>query len=361
MKIEEAAVWRVKLPLKKPYKISVFTYHHFDAVFLQLRGTGGQEAWGETIIREGYNHETPQSAEELLGQLAPKLIGSSLSSALLSASAQVERNPYALSAAVIAVEQLIGNSCLNSGGAARIPLLAPISAETPREISKEVEELLKQGFKTIKVKVGFRPLADLDRVNNIRRAASGAAMLRLDANNAYSKEDGQFFASKLDPRGIELLEQPCGADDWEANAEVAKVSTVPVMLDEPIWLPSDVDRAATLQNVRYAKIKLKKAGGLQRLLRMIGRMKEKSLAPVLGDGVATGLGNWMEACVARDTLQNAGEMNGFLKLSRPILVDDLQIRDGAIELPKAFRPVMDQQALMRLECRVRKFSRNSLG
>jgi hypothetical protein len=34
------------------------------------------------------------------------------------------------------------------------------------------------------------------------------------------------------------------------------------------------------------------------------------MEPVLGDGLSE-IGCWMEACVARTTIHNAGEFNGF--------------------------------------------------
>ena len=40
------------------------------------------------------------------------------------------------------------------------------------------------------------------------------------------------------------------------------------------------------------------------------------MEPVLGNGVASEIGCWMEACVARSTIANAGEMNGFLQAAR---------------------------------------------
>ena len=70
--------------------------------------------------------------------------------------------------------------------------------------------------------------------------------MRLDANRAYSEADACRFAAALDPSGIELFEQPCHSDDWDANAKVAKVSTVPIMLDEPICGLGDIERAADI-------------------------------------------------------------------------------------------------------------------
>ena len=43
---------------------------------------------------------------------------------------------------------------------------------------------------------------------------------------AYGEAEACRFAESLDPTGIELFEQPCAAEDWNANARVAGVSTV---------------------------------------------------------------------------------------------------------------------------------------
>ena len=137
--------------------------------------------------------------------------------------------------------------------------------------------------------------------------------MRLDANRAYSEADACRFAMALDPAGIELFEQPCPAEDWEANARVASVSPVPVMLDEPICELTDVKRASAIANVGFCKLKLKRFGGLDLLREALDAVHEWGMEAVLGDGLSSELGCWMEACVARVTIRNAGEFNGFLK------------------------------------------------
>lgn len=62
------------------------------------------------------------------------------------------------------------------------------------------------------------------------------------------------------------------------------------------------------------------------------------MIPVLGNGVASDPGCWMEACVADVLIDNAGEMNGFLKPGAPLFMQPLTVADGAItmlsEMPK---------------------------
>ena len=168
--------------------------------------------------------------------------------------------------------------------------------------------------------------ADLARVQAIQRAIAGRATMRLDANRAYSKPTRSRFAAALDPSGIELFEQPCHADDWDANASVAKVSTVPIMLDEPICGLDDIERAAEIRNVGFCKLKLKRFGSLDGLKVALERVRALGMEPVLGDGISSELQCWMEGCVARDTIRNAGEFNGFLKPKVRLFAEPLHVR-----------------------------------
>jgi L-alanine-DL-glutamate epimerase-like enolase superfamily enzyme len=169
--------------------------------------------------------------------------------------------------------------------------------------------------------------------------------IRVDANQGYTREDACAFAAGLDPENIELFEQPCAARDWDAACAVARVSTVPMMLDESIYGLDDIRRAAQLEAARFVKLKLMKLGGLERLAHALAVIRELGMVPVLGNGVAGEIGCWMEACVARSTIDNAGEMNGFLKPVAPLLRVPLRFEGGAIRLEPGFAPALDPAAL----------------
>jgi L-alanine-DL-glutamate epimerase-like enolase superfamily enzyme len=240
---------------------------------------------------------------------------------------------------------LEGSPLLHVETDASIPLLTPLHATDAAEIEDEVEGRLEDGFRTFKVKVGKDADKDLARVRVVQGAIAGRATIRLDANRGFSREDGCRFAAALDPAGIELFEQPCASADWEANAAVAKVSTVPVMLDESIYGLADIERAARLPGVGLTKLKLKKTGSVERLKRGLERIRELGMQPVLGDGVAADIGCWMEACVARYAIRNAGELNGFLKPKARLLMTPLRFAEGALHLPVGFVPEIDRSAL----------------
>ena len=179
--------------------------------------------------------------------------------------------------------------------------------------------------------------------------------MRLDANRAYPESDACRFAMALDPAGIELFEQPCPAEDWEANARVASVSPVPVMLDEPICELADVKRASAIANVGFCKLKLKRFGGLDLLREALDAVHEWGMEAVLDDGLSSELGCWMEACIARVTIRNAGEFNGFLKPNVRLFPEPLRFIAGELVLPSGFTPTIDAHALAAHETAYERF------
>jgi L-alanine-DL-glutamate epimerase-like enolase superfamily enzyme len=133
---------------------------------------------------------------------------------------------------------------------------------------------------------------------------------------------------------------------------VAAVSTVPLMLDEPICSLADVDRAAGMAGVDYCKVKLKRFVSLQRLDEVLTHIRARGLAPVLGDGLACEPGCWMEACVASRHVDNAGEFNGFLKPRARLFSAPLRFEAGCVLLepgtPRIDEAVLDAHTLERV-------------
>jgi hypothetical protein len=119
------------------------------------------------------------------------------------------------------------------------------------------------------------------------------------------------------------------------------------MLDEPICTLDDIDRAAEISGVGFCKLKLKRFGSLARLEEGLRRVSANGMEPVLGDGLGSEIQSWLEACVARTTIDNAGEFNGFLKPRDRLLADPLPFRDGAVEMPAGYRPTLDPAAVER--------------
>ncbi|MES2183288.1 MAG: enolase C-terminal domain-like protein [Pseudomonadota bacterium] len=344
MKVECTTVRQVSFPLTTPYKLSTGNKLVFEPYIVEVRAEG-RTGWGECMVSPGYTTETREGSWKALVEMARRLQDVQVGDGYGVVAEFAQHYPGVSSAMYGALDMLSGEPLLKTLADTHVPLLAPCQGHGASELRDEIAALLEQGFRTLKVKVGFDWQRDLDRVQMIQAVAAGRASLRLDANRGFSQADGIAFASRLAPASIELFEQPCGSDDWAANAAVAAASTVPVMLDESIYGRPDIDRAARMANVGFVKLKLKKIGRVRQLAEDLQHIRDCGMVPVLGDGVSLEIACWMEACVGAHGIDNAGEMNGFLKARSRMLENPLAFRDGGIHLPAGYWPRVDRDAL----------------
>jgi len=357
-RIEAISLYQLRMPLVVPYVVSLGRFEHFDPLVASVRCTGDSVGWGEAVIIAGYADETPEGGWDFCARAARELLGCELDAARAALTAQVAQRSHAASVLLGALDMLQAGALLRIDEPLVFPLLCPVNGAGRASIAPEIENRLKEGFRTFKVKVGFDVEEDLVRVRLIQDSLAGRGLIRLDANQGFTAEQGRRFASALRPQSIELLEQPCNKHDWEANAAVASESAVPLMLDESIYGLQDIARAAGMRGVGFVKVKLKKFGSVTALWEALELIKSLGLEPVLGDGTATDISCWMEACVGSRTIRNAGENNGFLKLCQPLLEPGLDFHDGSIHLPRGYWPQVSAERVQAHAMRVQHFKRS---
>ena len=348
MIIPEIRLSRIRLPLITPYRLSYRTVEAFEPLLIEVRDGEGNSGWGEGHISPGSSSETPAGGWAYCRDIAAAAAGRDSGAIKASVLESMAQSPVAASAFLCAIDMLCGDPLLQPpAGEMRLALLTPVNGLTSEAIAAEIEDKLADGFTTFKIKVGTDLEGDIARVRAIQDAVCGRATMRIDANQAYSQDQARRFVNALDPEGVELFEQPCAADDWDANAAIAALSPVPVMLDEPICAIADIERAAAIKGVGLCKLKLKRFGTLSRLKRALKLTRDLGMTPVLGDGLGTELSCWMEACVARTTIDNAGEFNGFLKPKIRLFAEPLVFARGHVVLRPDFVPRINRDILAR--------------
>ncbi len=317
---------------------------HFDTILAEAVDRDGRTGFGEATILTGYTDETIDDSWRAARELAAGLVAAGDRALRLIEQLGV-KFPFTATAFGTALEMLSGSALLALDANAAVPLVGLLNAKDEDAMHAEVARLLEAGYRTIKVKVGFDAARDIELVASAQKVVRGRAALRLDANQAYTAEEGIRFVKALDPDGIELFEQPCAAGDWDAHLAVARVAGVPMMLDESIYGLADIEKAARLEAATYLKLKLMKLVTLAALSKAIDRIRQLGMKPVLGNGVACDPGCWMEGCIAARQIDNAGEMNGFLKARSPLIENALDFRDGAMQLKAGYAPHLDRAAL----------------
>lgn len=346
-RIAEIRLERLELPLTIPYKLAFGPVTVFDTVIAKIIDRDGNAGFGEATILTGYTPETINGCWRSMQEVAAAMVGRTFDAAKAAALEHHHAAPFTVTALATAVEMLEGHPILQPGEGVDVPILAILSAMDEPGIEAEITRHIENGYKTIKVKVGWNVEDDLKRTAFIQSCLPDGVMIRIDGNQGYSREDGIAYATRVDPAGIELLEQPCHMDDWDASAAIAKVSNVPFMLDESIYGEREIERAAKLGGVSYIKLKLMKAGSIDNLMAQLQMIRDFGMKPVLGNGVAADLGCWMECCVAHRMIDNAGEMNGFLKPTQMLFADPLRVKSGAVRLPTAMPALREHQEFIK--------------
>ncbi len=132
------------------------------------------------------------------------------------------------------------------------------------------------GWPIYKIKLGTAD--DLAIVRALRRHTD--AIFRIDANTAWTAEQTIAIAPELAQLGVEFLEQPLRADDWEGMKRVRCESALPVIADESCLTEEDVPRCAEF--FHGINVKLTKAGGMTPARRMIADARKLGLKVMVG-------------------------------------------------------------------------------
>ena len=344
--LDSIAAYRLEVPLTKPYRLAFGAVERYDSIIVEVTDRAGRRGLGEATVLTGYTDETIDDAWRVTREFAAQVAAEPREERLASVFALARTHPFTASAFGTALETIDADNQL-ADHAAAVPLVGLLDARGDEAIAAQFEALLAAGYRTIKIKVGFEVDADAKFVRDVQRAGGGRARIRIDANQGYSAEQATAFVRGLDPESIELFEQPCAAGDWDAHLRVAHAAAVPLMLDESIYGMPDIEKAASLECAQFIKVKLMKCVTLEALAAAIERIRELGMQPVLGNGVACDLGCWLEARVAAAHIDNAGEMNGFLKAKGSLLERGLAFESGSIKLEPGYVPQLDTESMKR--------------
>jgi L-alanine-DL-glutamate epimerase-like enolase superfamily enzyme len=347
VRIERVDVRRLEIPLTRPYRLSFGPVTRYDSIVVEIGGDEGQYGFGEATLLTGYTDETIGESYALACELGRELAGTTSAAACARLTALGARAPFDATAFHTALDLANAHPLLVCGDVRRVPILGLLQGDGEADVRDNFERLWADGYRTVKVKVGFDVDDDLQALALIQRVVAGRAALRVDANQGYTAREAATLIERLDPAGIELFEQPCAAGDWDAHraaVEAAARTGLPLMLDESIYAVADIERAARECACAFVKVKLMKFVSVDALVGAIERIRRLSMQPVLGNGVAADISCWMEACVAHRHIDNAGEMNGFLKARQMLFRQPLAFDAGSIVVP-AGTPALDDDAV----------------
>lgn len=144
------------------------------------------------------------------------------------------------------------------------------------DIDVMVQKMKANPWPIYKIKVGTQN--DIDIVKAIRDNTD--AILRVDANAAWSLDAALQMIPQLEKLGVQMVEQPLAKDDWEGMKILYKESPLPLFADESCVLEKDVEKCA--EHFHGINIKLTKCSGITPALEMIKNARKLHLKVMLG-------------------------------------------------------------------------------
>lgn len=96
------------------------------------------------------------------------------------------------------------------------------------ECTAEAVSYVKQGFRGVKVKIGFGKEYDFNLVRSVREAIGPDVALMADANHAYNATTAIHIGSLLEQFDLRWLEEPVPPEDLLGYKEVRQKLNVPV-------------------------------------------------------------------------------------------------------------------------------------
>jgi O-succinylbenzoate synthase len=167
--------------------------------------------------------------------------------------------------------------------------------DTIDELLEHVGRYLEQGYLRIKLKI--EPGWDVEPVRAVRETFGPDVLLQTDANTAYTLADARHLA-KLDRYDLLLTEQPLPADDIRGHAQLAKVVSTPVCLDESITSARDAATAIALGAAAVINIKPARVGGYLEARRIHDVARANGIPVWCGGMLETGIGRAANVALA---------------------------------------------------------------
>ncbi|PIQ49737.1 MAG: o-succinylbenzoate synthase [Cytophagales bacterium CG12_big_fil_rev_8_21_14_0_65_40_12] len=145
-------------------------------------------------------------------------------------------------------------------GKQRMPINGLIWMGDVDFMQQQIEEKLKEGFSTIKIKIGAIDFErELDLLEGIRkRYSSREITLRVDANGAFTEADVFDKLEQLASLEIHSIEQPIMAGQQSLMKSICEESPMDIALDEELIGVNDLEaKKALLEQIKPQYIILK--------------------------------------------------------------------------------------------------------
>ena len=168
-------------------------------------------------------------------------------------------------------------------GTLKLPINGLVWMGDENFMRKQIEQKLREGFRTIKMKIGAIDFdTEIKLLKSIRsRYNKNQITLRVDANGAFSPEETKKKLTILNQLDIHSIEQPIKQGQWSKMRELCEQTPLPIALDEElIGINRRLEKVKLLDTIQPQFIILKPSlhGGISGTQEWIELAEERNIS-----------------------------------------------------------------------------------
>ena len=294
-------IFRYNLPLISPIQITKTQINTRSGCIVQIWDENDHSGLGEIAPLPGLHDETLEVALQILKDIQSFLFNSEIPLHLDRLDGGIgkwfsgkEILPSVRFGLEMAILNLIGNknnqslmSLLSENYQKHINLNGLVNGDK-NQIIKQVEQLIQDGYQTIKLKVGRKSVdEDIQIAHKVKEIIGQKARLRFDANRNWSLTEAVRFGKAIGSDKIEYIEEPLSEI---GNLDIFYNQTgIPIALDESLrQIPKNI-----LENIKGLAaliIKPSVVGGFERSMEFIRFGKVHNIYSVISSTFESGVG-----------------------------------------------------------------------
>jgi len=201
-----------------------------------------------------------------------------------------------------------------------------LSVSNPDAMGEEARELLSEGFRAVKLRLGYGTLEeDVRAARAVRAAVPAGTVVMSDYNQGLSVAEAIARGRALDGEGLAWIEEPIRHGDYEGCARVAAAVSTPVQIGENFIGTHQLARALQAHASDYVMF------DLMRIFGVTGWMHGAAIAEAAGIEVSSHL--FPEVSVHLLAATPTAHWLEYVDWAAPILARPLTVVDGHVTPP----------------------------
>jgi len=339
--IKKITYRKIELEMRKPFRIALGVTDSYTGFIVRVESDDGYVGYGEATTTPFISGDTLGSIEDELSAFSKSLLDSPEAPELLNDL--MKRSMHSSKASRNAVDTAVWDLIGKKGGLnltkffgnyrKKILTSYTVDLVDPATAALQARDLLDQGIKVFKIKLGSGIEEDISRVQMVREVVGDDKIIYVDFNQSYTPKNAVRISRELEEYDIEFLEQPTDAEDIDGLKFVRDNTVIPVFADEAIFRLHDVGNILSSEACDGINVKLMKSGGLTESMKIIDTAEAFGVPVMVGCMVETRLANTsgLVAALSKKNVKYA-DLDGYSNIKEDILNEGIKLEDGFVTM-----------------------------